>query len=331
MRLQASRYCFWMSLLACWWLAFIPARAEEFPSRPIRLVVGFAPGGTTDFDARLIAEKVKDILGQSVIVENKPGANGAIAAENIARADPDGYSLFFTNVGAIAINQSLRANLAYDPAADFVPVAMLVRNTILLAAHSKLSAKNAREFAAMAEQKTGGMTVGVTGVGAATYLSLELFRSASGAKLQAVPYRGAAQALSALVSGQIDGMFGEFPVLLSQLRAGNVKALSAMSRERSEMAPDVPTFVEQGFADVVSENWSGVMAPAKTPPAIVAKLNAAFTAAVRDPEVRRKLVQSGVAPSPTSSDEFGQIIRGETERWAKIIRDKGIKPDESDR
>jgi tripartite-type tricarboxylate transporter receptor subunit TctC len=306
-----------------------PANTDDFPSRPLRLIVGFAPGGTTDFDARLIADKVKDILGQSVVVENRQGANGAIAAEYIARAEPDGYNLFFTNVGAVAINPSLRSDLAYDPIMDFTPVAMLVRNTILLVTNSALPANDARDFAALAKQRPGGMTVGVTGVGAATYLSLELFRSAAGVPLQAVPYRGAAQALSALVARQIDGMFGEFPVLLAQMRAGNIKALGAMSRDRSEMAPQVQTFIEQGFADVVSENWSGVLAPARTPPTIVAKLNAAFTAAVRDPEIRQKLVQSGVTPSATSAAEFGNVIRSETERWSRIIREKGIKADAS--
>ena len=180
-------------------------------------------------------------------------------------------------------------------------------------------------FRGRRKEKSGGLTVGITGIGATTHLGLELFQSAAGVKFQAVPYRGASQALNDLLGGQIDGMFGDLPVLLSQLKAGNIRALGATSKERSDVVPEVRTFIEQGFADVVSENWSGVLAPAGTPPAIIAKLNAAFTAAVKDPNVRQMLAQSGVTPSTSAPEEFGQIIQSETVRWSRIIREKGIK------
>jgi tripartite-type tricarboxylate transporter receptor subunit TctC len=304
-----------------------PAQAQDFPSRPIRLLVGFAPGGTTDFDARLIADKVKDILKQSVVVENKPGANGAIAAESVARAEPDGHTLFFTNMGAVAVNPSLRANLAYNPTADFAPIALLVRNTVLLTVRTVSPANDARDFAAMSKTKPGGATIGITGVGAMTHLTLALFQSAADTRFQAVPYRGAAQALNALLGGQIDAMFGEFPVLLPQLKSGTIKALAASSLQRPDTAPQVATFVEQGFGDVVAENWSGVVAPARTPPAVIARLNAAFVAAVNDPEIRQKLVQSGVTPWPSTPEEFAKTMREESARWAKVIGEKGIKAD----
>jgi tripartite-type tricarboxylate transporter receptor subunit TctC len=300
------------------------AFADTYPSRSIRLVVGFASGGATDFDARLIAEKVGSILGQSVIVENKPGANGAIAAQAIARAEPDGYSLFFSNFGAIAINPILRADLAYKPLTDFTPVTLLVRNAVMLAVKSSAAANDARDFAALAKQKPGEVTVGVTGIGAMTDLTLELYQSVADIKLRTVPYRGAAEALTALIGGQIDGMFGEFPLLGPQLKSGTVKALAIASPQRSQTAPEVKTFVEQGYASVIAENWSGVLAPANTPAAIVTTLNAAFVAALSDPDVARKLQQSGVVPSPTTPDEFAKLMRSETERWAAIIRERAI-------
>lgn len=301
------------------------AAAQDYPTRPIRLVVAFAAGGTTDFVARLIANKVSVILRQNVLVDNKPGGNGTIAAESVARAEPDGYSLFFTTVGAMAINPTLRSHLSYDPIKDFAPVAMLVRNTILLAVNSSTKAKDVREFVAMARAKPGGVTIGVTGVGAMTYLALELFQSAAGVKFQMVPYRGAAQALTDLLSGQIDAMFGEVPVLLAQIKAGNIRALGATSPQRSAIVPDVATFLEQGLPDTIAENWSAVVAPVGTPPVIVDKLAAAFAAAVEDPGVRVQLVQSGVSPSLLSAEEFGRLIRSETERWGRIIRAHGIK------
>jgi tripartite-type tricarboxylate transporter receptor subunit TctC len=300
------------------------AVAQGYPTRPIRLVVAFAPGGTTDFVARLIANKVSVILGQNVIVDNKPGGNGMIAAESVARAEPDGYNLFFTTVGAMAINPTLRSHLSYDPIKDFAPVAMLVRNTILLAVNSKTKTKDLRDLVAMAREKPGGVTVGVTGVGAMTYLALELFQSTAGVKFQMVPYRGAAQALTDLLSGQIDAMFGDVPVLLAQIKAGTIRALGATSPQRSAILPDVATFIEQGLP-TIAENWSAVVAPAGTPDAIVGKLAVAFAAAVEDPAVRARMAQSGVSPSLLSAEELGRLIRNETERWGGIIRAHGIK------
>jgi tripartite-type tricarboxylate transporter receptor subunit TctC len=322
--MQSSRRQFLLLAPAIGATALTSAFADTYPSRSIRLVVGFASGGATDFDARLIAEKVGSILGQSVIVENKPGANGAIAAQTIARAEPDGYSLFFSNIGAIAINPSLRADLAYKPLTDFTPVTLLVRNAVIMAVKTSAAANDARDFAAFAKQKPGEVTVGVTGIGAMTDLTLELFQSAADVQLRTVPYRGAAEALTALIGGQIDGMFGEFPLLGPQLKSGTVKALGIASPQRAQTAPEIKTFAEQGYPGVIAENWSGVLAPASTPAAIVTKLNAAFVAALNDADVQRKLQQSGVAASPSTPDEFAKFMRSETERWATIIRERGI-------
>jgi tripartite-type tricarboxylate transporter receptor subunit TctC len=252
------------------------ARAQDYPNRPIKLVVAFTAGGTTDFVARLLAERLRTLLGQPIIVENRPGANGAIAAEYVAKSDPDGYTLFFTTVGAVAINPALRSNLAYDPIKDFAPVGMAVFNSTMLVVNAAMKVNSARELAALAKQRPGAITIGITGLGAISHLGLELFQAAAGVKFQAVPYRGAAQAVTDLLAGQVDGLFGDVPTIISQVKAGKLKALAATSQERSDIFPEVPTFVEQGFADTVANQWAGILAPALTPPAVIARLSAAL-------------------------------------------------------
>jgi tripartite-type tricarboxylate transporter receptor subunit TctC len=299
------------------------ARAQDYPSRPIKLVVAFTAGGTADFVARLLAERLRTSLGQAVIVENRPGANGAIAAEYVAKSEADGHTLFFTTVGAVAINPAFRGNLAYDPVKDFAPVGLAVFNSTMLVVSSGMPVNSARELAALARERP--VTIGITGLGAISHLGLELFQAAASVKFQAVPYRGASQAVTDLLGGQLDGLFGDVPTVIAQIKAGKLKALAATSQERSDIFPEVPTFVEQGFADTVGNQWAGILAPALTPPAVIGKLNVALTAALTDPEVRGKLAQAGVTPSPSSAEEFGRYLREEIARWGRLIREKGIK------
>jgi tripartite-type tricarboxylate transporter receptor subunit TctC len=288
-------------------------------------VVAFTAGGTTDFVARLLAERLRTLLGQPVIVENRPGANGAIAAEYVAKSDPDGYTLFFTTVGAVAINPALRGNLAYDPIKDFAPVGMAVFNSTMLVVNASMPVISARELAALAAERPGAITIGITGLGAISHLGLELFQAAAGVKFQAVHYRGAAHAVTDLLAGQVDGLFGDVPTVIAQIKAGKLKALAATSQERSDIFPDVPTFVEQGFRDTVANQWAGVLAPALTPPAVVTKLNAALNAALADVGVRGKLAQTGVMPSPGTPEEFARDLAQEIARWGQLIRAKGIR------
>ncbi len=305
-------------------LSAFTAAAQVYPERPIRLVVAFAPGGTTDFVARLFAEKVSSIIGQNVIVENKPGGNGAVAAEFIARSEPDGYNLFFTTLGAMAINPNLHPKLKYNPRTDFDPVVMLVHNTILLAVNSHSQTKTLVDFLALANSRKG-ITVGVTGIGAATYLCAEIMQKATHISVQIVPYRGASQALTDLLGGHIDAMFGEIPVLVGSIKAGNIRALASASKARSDVVPDVPTFVELGFPDVVAENWAGVVAPARTPQPIIKKLSMTFAEAAANPNIRSQLTRSGVTLSFASTKEFRGIIGSEMERWGKVIRENGVR------
>jgi tripartite-type tricarboxylate transporter receptor subunit TctC len=299
------------------------AQAQDFPTRPVRLVVAFTPGGTTDFVARLLAERLRALLGQAVIVENKPGANGALAAEYVAKAEPDGTTLFFTTVGAVAINPALRANLPYDPIKDFAPVGMAAFNSTMLVVSASMTVNSARDLAALA--RTRPVTIGITGLGSISHLGLELYQAAAAAKFQAVPYRGAAQAVTDVLGGGIDGLFGDVPTVMAQVRAGKLKALAATSQQRSEIFPDVPTFLEQGFADTVGNQWAGTLAPALTPPAVIAKLSAAQLTALNDVEVRDKLRQAGVTPSPGTPTEFARYLNEEIARWGSLIRTKGIK------
>lgn len=308
---------------------FLPAargaQAQDYPNRPIRLVVAFTAGGTTDFVARLLSERLRSLIGQPVIVDNRPGASGAIAAEHVAKSEPDGYTLFFTTVGAVAINPALHSNLPYDPVKDFAPVGMAVFNSTMLVVNAAMKINSARELAALAKERPGAVTIGVTGLGAISHLGLELFQAAAGVKFQAVPYRGASQAVTDLMGGQLDGLFGDVPTVMAQVKAGKLKALAATSQERSAIFPDVPTFLEQGFPDTVANQWAGTLAPAGTAPAIIAKLSGAFHAALTDADVRRRLAQAGVTASPSMPEAFALYINQEIARWGKLIREKGIK------
>ena len=301
------------------------ASAQDYPSRPVRLIVAFAPGGATDFTARIIADRVQSILGQPIAVENKPGANGAIGAEYVAKSDPDGYTLFFTTVGAVAINPALRPDLPYDPLKDFAAVGKAAVNSTILVVNADMKISSARELAELARRKPGSITIGITGRGAISDLGRQLFEDAAGIKLQEVPYRGAAPAITDILAGHLDGLFGDVPTIMGQVQAGKLKPLAATSTERSDIFPDVPTFVEQGFAGVVGDNWAGVLAPAGTPAPIIAKFNAALVTALNEPDLRSRLHNAGVTPAPSTPEDFEKYLREENARWGKIIREKGIK------
>jgi tripartite-type tricarboxylate transporter receptor subunit TctC len=289
------------------------------------MIVAFTAGGTTDYVARLVADKIKGPLGQSVVVENKPGANGAIGADYVGKSEPDGYTLFFSTAGALTINPSLRADLPYDPQKDFAPVAPVVRNTVLFAAGPALKAETARDMLAFARARPGAVTVAVTGIGAISHLGIELLQRSAGIKLQYVPYRGSGQAISDVIGGQVGAMNADLPALAPQLRAGKLRPLAVASANRSEALPDTPTFAELGFGGVVADNWSAVLAPARTPPAVIAKLNAAFNAAVNDPEVRTRFAETGVSAMGGSPQDLAALIAEETARWRKVVGEIGIK------
>jgi tripartite-type tricarboxylate transporter receptor subunit TctC len=309
-------------LLAC---ASQALQAQDYPSRPIRMVIAFPPGGPTDFVGRLLADKLKDLLGQAVVIENKAGANGAIGADYVAKAEPDGYTVFLTTVGAVAITPNMRTELPYDTLRDFAPVTLVVRNTTILVVKPDMAANSAKELAAIAKAKPGAIPFASTGVGSMPHLALELYQAAADIKFVHVPYRGAAPALTDLLGGQVQAFFADAPVLMSQIESGKIRPLGAASGKRNPKLPNVPTLAEQGYADTEADNWYGLLAPAKTPAAVIAKLNTAFVAALNDAGVREKLIGSGALPSPTTPAEFGQLLKDELARWGRVVRTKGIK------
>ena len=313
-------------MLALPWLLATEARAQDFPSRIIRIVVAFPAGGPTDLVARLLADKLKASLGQNVIIENKPGANGAIGADYVAKGEPDGHLLFLTTVGAVAITPHLmKPN--YDSLRDFAPVTLVVRPTTILVVKPDTPFNSAQELAALAKDKPNTIPFASTGSGSVPHLALELFQASAGVKFLHVPYRGAAPAVTDLLGGQVQALFADTPVLLPHIRGGKLKPIGAASASRNPVLPDVATLAEQGFPDTTADNWYGLLAPAKTPPAVIAKLHDAVVAAINAPDMREKLVQSGAVPSPTSSAEFGKILSDEYARWGAVVREKSIKED----
>jgi len=313
-------------VLACLLFVFASSsvRADDYPTRPVRLIVAFTAGGTADRTARLIAAKMESTLGGPVAVENKPGANGAVAAQYVAQAEPDGYTLFFTTAGAMAISPAFHSDLNYDPLKDFAPVGKAAINSPVLVVNGEMRINSARELVALARKKPGTITIGITGRGAMSDLVLQLLEADAGIQLQSVPYRGAAQAITDVLGGRLDGLVGDIPTVMGQVRAGKLKALATSSRNRSDIFPDVATFVEQGFAGVVGDNWAGVLAPAGTLAPVIAKFNAAMVAALKAPDLRAQLHESGTTPAPSAPAEFGAYMREEIARWRAVIRDKGL-------
>jgi len=300
------------------------AHAQDYPARPVRLVVGFAAGGTTDFMARLLADKLRGPLGQTVVVENKTGANGAIGAEFVAKSEPDGYTLYFTTAGVATVYPHLRANASYDPIRDFAAVGLVAFNATMLVVNVAVPANSARDLAALARQRPGQIKMAITGLGSVSHLGIELFQAAAGVKFLIVPYRGASPAMTDLLSGQLDGLFGDSPTVMPHIAAGKLRALAAISSRRSEVFPNIPTIAEEGFPEVTADQWAGVLAPARTPPDIIAKLNAGIMTVMRDPAVRARLAATGTVPAPDTAEHFGAYLKEEYARWGKIIREKGI-------
>jgi tripartite-type tricarboxylate transporter receptor subunit TctC len=314
--------------LAALLTAAVAGQAQDLPSRPIRMVVAFPPGGPTDFVARLLADKLKTLIGRTVIVENRAGANGAIGAEYVSRAEPDGSTLFLTTVGAVAVTPHLVAKVAYDPIRDFAPITLVVRNTTILVVRPDMPVASAKDLAALAARDPGALAIASTGNGSMPHLALELYQASAGVKFLHVPYRGAAAALGDLLGGQVQGMFADALVLLPQIQGGKIRPLGAASANRSAALPDVPTLAEQGFPDTSADNWYGLLAPARTPAPLVARLHDAVVSALAAPDIRDKLVRSGAEPAPTSAAEFAKLLRDELDKWGRVVREKNIKGDD---
>ena len=313
-----------VTLLLAAALPLSAALAQSYPTRPIKLLVPFTPGGSQDIIGRLFAQKVGDALGQTMVVENKPGAGGLIATQESARAAPDGYTLFLSTGAQMAIEPALNPKAGYDPPKDFTQIIHLADAPLVLLAVPALPAGSVKDLIAMSKAKPGSINTASTGNGTYTHLTLELFKAASGADLTHVPYKGAAPAFNDMLGGQVQTMFTTTASAQPYTSTNRLKALAVTSSSRSPMMPDVPTFNELGVAIDVSV-WIGISAPAGTPAPVVERLNAEFNRALAAPDVKARLAQLGVDPVGGTSAAFTQFVKSDAERWAKIIKAANVK------
>ena len=306
-------------------LSATPARAQGYPNKPIRVVVGFPAGGAPDILARLFSEKISPSWGQTVVVDNKPGAGGNIGAEAVAHAPADGYTLALGTVGTHSINGALYTKMPYDMVKDFVPVILLASTPNVLVVHPSVPAKNVQELIALAKSKPGQLTFGTPGVGTSLHVSGELFNTMAGTKITHVPYKGRAMAIPDLLGGHITMMFDNLPSALPVVKEGKLRALGVTSAKRSPSAPDIPTIAEQGLPGYEAESWFAVFAPANTPKDVVEKLNVELNRIFELPDVRQKLATLGLDPVLGSPEKLAAYQKSEIAKWAKVVKESGAK------
>jgi tripartite-type tricarboxylate transporter receptor subunit TctC len=307
-------------------LSATTAVAQEFPDRPIRLVVPYPPGGVTDVTARVVADAMAANLGQRVIVDNRPGAAGNVGSDAVAKSKPDGYTILMSLIGN-TISMSLFKNVPYDFERDFAPIAQVTTSSNVLVVHPSVPAKTPQELVALAKAKPGALNYASTGNGTSTHLSGELFKLATGTNIIHVPYKGGAPAQQDLLAGQVQMMFDNIPVSVPHIQRGALRALAVTGRVRSKGLPDVPTLAEAGIPGVVIEGWMGLVAPAGTPRPIVDKLNASLNKALQDPKVRKTLEETGATLVGGTPEQFGAFIADETKKWARVVKEAKITVD----
>ena len=300
------------------------AFAADYPSKPIRLVVPYAPGGGADSVARIVAKKVSENIGQPIVIDNKGGAGSILGTEIVAKVEPDGYTLLLGQSGPISINPAVYKPLPYDPVKDFSPVAMTTAYPYILVVNADLPVKSLQELVAPAKSKPGTMNYGSTGVGAANHLVSELFNAKAGLKMTHVPYRGTALAVGDLLGGQLTMVFGDPISVLSQMKAGKLRALAVTSLERSPVAPEVPTVAESGYPGFEALAWHGILAPAKTPPAVVQKLNAEITKALADPATKKLLEDQAMQTVGNTPDAFAAFIQKDIVLWKGVATSANV-------
>jgi tripartite-type tricarboxylate transporter receptor subunit TctC len=302
------------------------ALAQGYPSKPIRIVVGFPPGGGVDINARLLGPKLTEYLGQQIIVENRPGAGTNIANELVARAAPDGYTLLI-NTAALVINMSLYKKVAYDAVRDFAPLSLFSMAPNILVVHASVPVKTAKQLVALAKSRPGQLNYSSAGAGTTQHLAGELFNLRAGTKIVHVPYKGSAPSLTALISGEVDLTYANIPAISAHVKSGRLRPLANLGPKRSDQLPQVPTMKEAGVAGVEVVVWYGLFAPAATPRDIVAKLGDAIGRAARSPDMKQRLVDLGAEPVGNSPEEFGKLLRDELTRWAEVVKVSGARVD----
>jgi len=316
----------WGKLLAILSLVLLPplSAAEDFPAKPIRLIVPFPPGGPNDIIARVIGQRMSEIVHQPIVIDNRGGQAGVLGTDAVAKSAPDGYTIGIVSASALSISPTME-KVAYDVARDFAPITLVATVPEMLVVASSVPARDTKELVALAKAEPGKLNFASAGTGGITHLAGELFKLTAKIDIVHVPYRGAAPAINDLLGQQVQMAFLDLPVILPHIKAGTLRAIVLGAKERVPTAPDVPTTAEVGMPDILIENWYGMIAPAGTPPPIIDRLNRVATEAMADPAVKEKLADQGLALVPQTPEQFRAYIASETARWAKVIKDAGVE------
>ena len=304
-----------------------PGVAQNYPDRVVRIVNPYPPGGSVDVMARLLAQKLGENLGQQFIVENRSGGGGNTGSDSVAKAEPDGYTLLFTAPGPLTVNQTLYSKLTFDPATDFAPIALFATAPIVLIVNPGVPANNVQELIALARKEPGKINFASAGNGTTNHLSGELFKSMAKVDIVHVPYRGAGPAMNDLIGGHVQMFFDLMPVVLPQVTTGKVRALAIAGSTRASSLPDVPTIAEQGVPGFDASSWYGLVAPAKTPEPVLAKLREEVAKALKTPDMVARIRELGSEPGAAFGKDFGAFMAAETKKWAEVIRASGAKAD----
>ena len=310
---------------ACAWSMPLPAIAQSWPMKTVRVIVPYPAGGTSDILARTLGQKLSETWGQSVIVENKPGANGNVGADLVAKAPADGYTLLLCDVGALAISPAVYTSLGFDPNKDFAPVTMVAYSPHILAVNPELPAKSVKELIELAKSKPGMLNYAASSVASAPHLAGIDFATRAGITWAYIPYKGGAQAITDVVGGQADVLFNGMLATYPQVRSGKLRILAVSSANRMAAIPDVPTVAESGIPGFETGSWQGVLAPAGTPREVVSKINADFARVLSTPEIRERLGAQGAEVRVNTPEGFTLFLRDETVRWAKVVSANGVK------
>lgn len=298
--------------------------AENYPTRPIRMIVPWAPGGGSEISARIVGQKLGEYLGTTIVIDTRPGAASMLGTQLAARAQPDGYTLLFTDL-PVTINPAVNKNVGYDLARDFVPISMVATSPAILVMHPSVPAASLADFIALAKAQPGKITLGHGGVGATTHVVGELFQLRAGVKLNPVPYKGTGPAVADAVAGQIQSAISTMPAAVPNIQAGRLRGLGIAGPKRSAQIPDVPTFAQAGVKGVEGENWNGVLAPAGVPQAIIMQLNREIVKAVNLPQVRERLAALSLEAIPSTPGEFKKVLDTELRKWAEVVKAANIQ------
>jgi tripartite-type tricarboxylate transporter receptor subunit TctC len=300
------------------------AQGADWPAKPVRVVVPFTPGGSTDITARLVSNRLQEVWGQSVVVENRPGAGGNIAAEAVAHSDPDGYTIFIVGPG-LATNQFLYPQLSYDPVGDFAPVTLLITQPNLMCVPNFSPAKSVQEFIAYCNANPGKVTYASSGNGTTLHLSGELFKRLAKVEMIHIPYRGGAPAINDLIPGRVDVIFDNMPSILPHVKGGSLRGLAVTTKERVAVVPEIPTIAESGVPGFDVFSWFGFFVPAKTPEGVIAKINADTNAALVYPSVKSRFEELGADPKGSTQAELAAFLKSEIDKWGPVIREAKIR------